>query len=274
MKADKTQKRSVLAKQALSDIADEMTIIKTDQLQSGSPLVKRLLSIFAVLAGAYILFWPTLGIWLIISNAPRPLFVPLFFYPVAIILGEDPNKRDSSGNTALSLAGYANESTIAEMLIAHGADLSAKDNTGRTPLHCATDSGNVAVAKVFLEGGAHVDVIDSSGRTPLSNAVTSGPKEMVELLLKYGANPNHGNKGCWYPLHRALNAKRLNHKVRYGIVEVLLKYGADSKADNMDNWSDDSGATNPDIVLRPADTPLSIAERKGFDKIAGLLRKH
>ena len=320
-----------------------MTTVETEQKAT---LAIRVLSILAALAGAYILYWPAYGIYLIVADAGRPLFVPLLFYPVAVLLGgylaatpffvfgkysrysrrhfiismpitgllaaglllvfigngsdsdfedeflnavyrgeiqrveemlsagENANKHDSYGQTPLILAAYANRAEIAEVLIAHGADVAGTDYEGETALHCAAKKQNVAVAKVLLAHGAPVDAADRNGSTPLLEAVASGPVEMVALLLDHGADANHRDKGGWRPLHKTLYATGLKPEVRDGIVVALLEHGADPNALNTEDREGRPMDTAVSEDYNVSDTPLDIAERYGYWKIASLLRHH
>ena len=196
--------------------------------------------------------------------------------------GENPNKRDSYGNNPLTLAGYAKQAAIAEVLISHGADLSITDDSGMTPLHCAAYKGNVAVAKVLLAHGAPIDPIDNYGYTPLPSAVAGGSQAMVEILLERGADVHHKDAAGWQPLHTILRVHELEPEVRYEIVAILLEHGADPNAKNPGGWEKDSehdSRPTPFALFQRenpnrGNTPLAIAESNGFNDIVDLLRKH
>jgi len=50
--------------------------------------------------------------------------------------GADPNKKDSSGDTALHLAARYTNIKIIKALLKHGADVTARNNKGQTPFDC------------------------------------------------------------------------------------------------------------------------------------------
>lgn len=191
--------------------------------------------------------------------------------------GENPNKRDSFGNNPLTLAGFANQSEIAELLIAHGACLTIQDNQGMTPLHCAAYNGNIDVARVFIAHGAPINATNEFGHTPLSEAVAKGPPAMVELLLAHGADVHHRDARGWQPIHIAVRAGGLESAERCAIVAALLDHGADPNASNPGGCLKDSDSCLGSRSRRnpnKGETPLVIAESNGFTEIAELLKNH
>jgi ankyrin repeat protein len=191
-----------------------------------------------------------------------------------LMAGESPNKRDSYGNSPLTLAGFANQCEIAEILIAYGGDLTVKDNLGMTPLHCAVYKGNIDVARVFVERGAPINAIDEYGYSPLSEAAAKGPPALVEFLLAHGAQVNHQDKYGWQPIHIALRTMRLEPKDRLAIVAALLQHGADPNAWARGGEPDSHIGYRPQGNPNKGNTPLAIAESNGFTEIVALLKRY
>jgi ankyrin repeat protein len=193
--------------------------------------------------------------------------------------GESPNKRDASGNKALTIAGYAGRTEIVELLLQHGADVDSADFGGMTALHCAAYHRHEETVAVLLAHGADVTKTDRYGSTALCTAVVKGTPEIVKLLLKHDADVRHKDARGWQPLAAVLRASDLAAGERRSIVELLLEHGADPNAANPGGWEEDS-KHDSHIGRRPhenpnrGNTPLAIAESNGFREIAELLRKH
>lgn len=106
-------------------------------------------------------------------------------------VGHDPNARDDSGQTPLTVAA-SRESLAAyglvEALLDFGADPDTGNKSGLSPLHRAVLTGNLAVVKLLLDRGADPSARKSGARTtPLLTAYAQGRFGIVEALKKAGA---------------------------------------------------------------------------------------
>jgi len=174
-----------------------------------------------------------------------------------IAKGADVNAKDNGGATPLNLVTRSprGRRDMVELLISKGADVNAKTQGGITPLHSACVRGNKDVAELLIAKGANLNAKTTGGqvvgRTPLHVGVARGDTYIVELLISKGAEINIKNSNGRTPLHEAC---LYGHK---NVVELLIAKGADLNA--KDNKQQ---------------TALSLAKEQGHDEILELLRKH
>lgn len=195
--------------------------------------------------------------------------------------GENPNKRDSYGNSPMTLAAYAGHPEVLKLLLAHGGKIDSRDNSGMTPLHCAAYYNRLLAVQLLLANGAEVNATNRYGFTPLSESLGGGFADLATLLLSAGASVTNRDQGGWQPLHQVLRSDGIKHAIRVQLVLCLLDHGADPTADNPGGWEEDSkhdskvspfGIFERDHPNR-GNTPLAIAESNGFQDIAAMLRK-
>ncbi|RMZ81847.1 hypothetical protein DV738_g2095, partial [Chaetothyriales sp. CBS 135597] len=79
--------------------------------------------------------------------------------------------NDGGVGTARTPRG-ADDTSVIEILLAHGADVKAKDNKGNTCLHNATAWGNLKAVRVLMEAGADARCQNWAGWTPESYSIT------------------------------------------------------------------------------------------------------
>ncbi|XP_059470991.1 uncharacterized protein LOC132193991 isoform X3 [Neocloeon triangulifer] len=103
----------------------------------------------------------------------------------------DINKRDTNGNTLLTLAAQFSSEEICRLLVENGADLSAVDEDGNDALHCACIGGKLENIKYLLGlNGFSVEKKSRYGKTALHMAAENDHVAMAEFLLSKGANVN------------------------------------------------------------------------------------
>ena len=115
---------------------------------------------------------------------------------VRALLAADPGLARAwspDGFTALHLAIFGGDATIAELLLDAGSDVEAasRSETARLvrPLHTAVFARQPWLAILLLDRGADPNASESGGFTPLHTAVENGDPEVVRILLERGANP-------------------------------------------------------------------------------------
>jgi len=107
------------------------------------------------------------------------------------------------GDTALHVAAFSHDATIARLLLTVGSDVRARNRRGAEPLHSATMGGpgratwdslrQQEVIVCLVEAGAAIDARASGGVTPLHRAVRNRCAGAVETLLRLGADPRLRN---------------------------------------------------------------------------------
>ena len=196
--------------------------------------------------------------------------------------GAEINAKGYTGATPLLIAAKTDHPEVAKVLLEKGAAVDAKNDNGDTPLSIAAQNGHLEVVKLLLASHAAVDAKANDGGTPLLLASQEGYLDVVKVLLANGAAVNAaGNNGAT-SLFLAAGFKHPD------VVKLLLDKGAtvDAKVNNgltplfvaVDSGQLeavrlllDKGA-NPNVEAVGL-TPLGIAEKKGYSKIADLLRK-
>jgi ankyrin repeat protein len=137
----------------------------------------------------------------------------------------------------------------------------ARSADDRTPLSRAAQAGDQGLVEQLLRDARSqfdLDARDNKGRTPLSHAAEHGHAGITSLLLAAGASPNLLDLRRASPLWYAAAGGHAD------VVAALLR-----------------SRRVADVNVKPArrsgedvdDTPLSIALRKGYREIAGMLAR-
>jgi len=124
---------------------------------------------------------------------------------------------------------------------------------GRTALNLAVSNGRDEIARTLIAAGADVNAKDLFDNTPLHYACGLKPdvsRPLVNLLIEHGAIIDAADMSRDTPLMIAVRAANVD------VVRQLLSVKA-----------------NPDIVNLRRETPLKVAQEKGYDEIADLLRQ-
>ncbi len=183
--------------------------------------------------------------------------------------GSDPNATNIFGATALMAATAAADVDSVRLLLDRGADVNSRPNPWstdffwggwRTPLMWAAFEGDETLLKLLLERGAKVnDLVETGGA--LGQAAWGGNAGAARLLLDAGAQVDQRDLIANYtPLHWAASSERSSPAV----VELLIARGADVNAE---------GGHNVDNYLGVAQTPLSLARKRGDTPIVQALLK-
>jgi ankyrin repeat protein len=135
--------------------------------------------------------------------------------------------------------------------IENGAGVNQIDEHGTYPLHIAAQNNQIEIVEKLLEAGADVNALTKQdGWSALHFAATRGYNEIAKMLIDAGTNVSvHGLRYKRTCLHYAADQGRNE------VVKLLLKAGANKDALDINN-----------------DTALSLAERKGHEETAKLLR--
>ena len=108
-----------------------------------------------------------------------------------------------AGDTALHVAAFCYDTSVARSLVHARADVRAKNRRGAEPLHAAVNGApgsrswnparQVAIITYLLGAGAEVDAVASGGVTPLHRAVRNRCSAAVRVLLADGADADRPN---------------------------------------------------------------------------------
>lgn len=186
--------------------------------------------------------------------------------------------KDQRGLGPYTVARYARQPEVAELLLEKGVDLdifaavmagkrlrvvellasgrglvNSYSHDGWTPLHLASFFAQPTIAETLIESGAdvHARSRNPMANTPLHAAAGGRSVDAVRVLLQNGADPNSRQHGGWTPLHAAAqNGDALT-------AELLIALGADVKA-QADNRQ----------------SPLDMAILKGHQQLVSLLEEH
>jgi uncharacterized protein len=103
----------------------------------------------------------------------------------------------TTGETALHIVVKRDDARYLRYLLARKADPNLKDRSGNTPLSIAIDKGYGDMVEILVKesgtsGGAKVNVNlpGEGGQTPLIKAVLRHDEDMVRTLLAAGADPD------------------------------------------------------------------------------------
>lgn len=113
------------------------------------------------------------------------------------------NSVNNDGFSALVLATYKNNNSVARFLIENGANIDQSSKMG-SPLMAAVVKGNNEIALLLIQKKANVNQVDANGTTALLYATMFKNYELVSELVKNGADPetkdNRKNSAIDYAL--------------------------------------------------------------------------
>ncbi len=106
--------------------------------------------------------------------------------------GANPAIAAKGGVTPLHKAAERGMQDCVTLLLEYKAPVDAKTDTGLTPLHCVILSdiplaAKTAIVKQLMDAGASIDMGDQEGNTALHKAAQVAAKDEIALLLAFGA---------------------------------------------------------------------------------------
>jgi len=118
---------------------------------------------------------------------------------VRTLLAANASLRDAhapDGWTPLHLAGHFRQTSVIDVLLAHGADVNAvsRNVDANAPLHAAAAGGaDTTVMRRLVAAGARVNHRQSGGYTALHEVAAIGNADVARLLLDAGGEPEARN---------------------------------------------------------------------------------
>ncbi|KAF7346004.1 ANK-REP-REGION domain-containing protein [Mycena venus] len=143
-----------------------------------------------------------------------------------VMHGADVNADSEEHGTALGAAVWMGHHRVVKLLIEHGADVNAK--TGHTSLlQRALRNGKGIMARVLIQHSANLDAEDDTGEfgSLLQMACWRGQDAVTRLLTEHGSNVNAENGCHGSALHIAAE------KGIEPIIQLLLQHGAEINAE-------------------------------------------
>ncbi|MET8689761.1 ankyrin repeat domain-containing protein [Streptomyces sp. NPDC004732] len=173
----------------------------------------------------------------------------------ALDAGARVEARDTELRSPLLLAATGDHVEAARVLVAAGADIDAQDHRSDSPWLVTGVTGSVAMLHVLLPAGPDLKLRNRFGGISVIPASERGHVAYVrEVLRVTDIDVDHVNDLGWTALLEAVILGD-GGRAHQEIVELLLAAGA-----------------APDLADRDGVTPLAHAERRGFDRMAELLR--
>ena len=99
------------------------------------------------------------------------------------------NSTDKNGYSALTLACYHGNESVAAFLIENVSNINGKSDYG-TPLMASVVKGNATIVKLLLDKKADTSITDANGTTALHYATFFKHTDIVKLLVNAGAKSN------------------------------------------------------------------------------------
>ncbi|MGW8376589.1 ankyrin repeat domain-containing protein [Streptomyces sp. ODS28] len=174
----------------------------------------------------------------------------------ALAAGAATEVRDGRGRTPLLLAALGDHVEAARALVDAGADPDAQDRQEDSAWLVTGVTGSVRMARVLIPAEPDYGLTNRYGGTSLIPAGEHGHAAYVrEVLRRTDMEVDHVNRLGWTALLEAviLGDGGRDHQ---RVVALLLDHGAD-----------------PALADKEGTTALQHAERRGFDRIAELLRE-
>lgn len=172
----------------------------------------------------------------------------------AIKAGEDVNRRDSYGRTALHIATFARKPDAVRVLIKAGAKTDLLENDKYDAVTVAAVADDEATLRVLLANGASAKLTTSRyDGTALIAAAHLGHDGVVKQLIAAGAPLDHVNNLHWTALIESIVLGNGGPR-HVETLRALVKAGA-----------------NLQLTDRSRNTPLMLARARGYNEMMKIL---
>ena len=134
--------------------------------------------------------------------------------------------------TALSVAIYAGNVDIVEILLVEGSDPECSSQLYGTPLQSACLQGNRKIVQILAKHGVEVDRPNPLGRTELHSALRRGDYDIVDTLISLGASTaKQDHQGMAAMHHACLGTNSAD------CVNLLIETGAPLDTEDSQQWT-------------------------------------
>ena len=162
-----------------------------------------------------------------------------------MLLGTDKKITDSNGNTPLHAAIYAgvNEDIMKKLLIKYGEDINRRNSQGITALNYALSLEHKELAITLIKGGANPFVKDDNNECALDIAFKQKDDEILEVLVKNNLTRTDTEDNTI--LHYAARNQKsdLLHKlVGWGLDKNARNHDGETPAKVAERWGNGSEA--------------------------------
>lgn len=172
----------------------------------------------------------------------------------AIKAGEDVNRRDSYGRTALHIATFARRPDAVTALVRNGAKTELLENDRYDAVTVAAVADDEATLRALLAMGASAKLTTSRyDGTALIAAAHLGHDGVVKQLIAAGAPLDHVNNLHWTALIESIVLGN-GGKRHVETLRALVKAGA-----------------NLQLADRNRNTPLALARTRGYTEMVKIL---
>lgn len=167
----------------------------------------------------------------------------------------NPDIADQYGQNALSVAIFAKQAKIVELLLKSGAKVNFRDRSHGTPLMKAASCGDPEIATLLLENGASINDKNILGISSLWFAADNGHLQIVKLLVEKGADINSkANNGS--------NAISIAREKRFSEITRFLKEMALEQSKNKTETTEPKNEQKCINILDLCQVTLEKARKK------------
>ncbi len=208
--------------------------------------------------------------------------------PLAAAAQTAPSAAEAAAYEGLHRAAHEGDAPAIRRLAAEGADLEARDGNGRTPVHVAAFASQEAALRALAKAGADLNALDGDAYDAVTIAAVADDPELMSAALDLGNRPDLVTSR-WQGT-ALIAAAHLGHGE---VVRRLIDAGAPLDHVNNLGWTalieavvlGDGGPAHQEVVRalvaagadtgladRAGATPLELAEARGYEEIARLIR--
>ncbi len=174
------------------------------------------------------------------GNTPFSLSLDLGNDVVHAVIGDDANLADSDGNTPVHLAikAHVNAERLA-LLLTLEYPVNRRNSQGQTPLTMAIASHQYDAARVLLENGADPFLNDNQGNSAASIAVTDNADVLTAIVQSSGIKADVTGDTLLHYAARTGSADTIRRLLSMGLVRDVKNISGETPYDIARRWDRD-----------------------------------